>query len=107
MIMLLGGIIKFKKRIHNLTDRIWQQTRKSGVMDEMCADSQFVPGEERNRILCKTIRQYNKEPVPAEVMTKLLDVAKDYRTVKIMYMPDTAGSGAFPNYIPAIPSRMK
>lgn len=48
----------------------------------MCADSQFVPGEERNRILCKTIRQYNKEPVPAEVMTKLLDVAKDYRTVK-------------------------
>lgn len=26
--MLLGGIIKFKKRIHNLTDRIWQRTRK-------------------------------------------------------------------------------
>lgn len=32
--------------------------------------------------LCKTVHQYNKEPVSEEDMRKLLDIAEDYRTVK-------------------------
>lgn len=32
--------------------------------------------------VCKTVRQYNKEPILPEDMQKLLDVAEDYRKVK-------------------------
>ena len=32
--------------------------------------------------ICKTIHQYNKEPISAEDMHKLLEVAGDYKKVK-------------------------
>ncbi len=32
--------------------------------------------------VCKTVHQYNKKPVPEEDMQKLLEIAKDYQTVK-------------------------
>lgn len=32
--------------------------------------------------LCKTVRQYNKTPIPKEDMEKLLEIAEDYRVVK-------------------------
>lgn len=36
----------------------------------------------KSKSLCKTVHQYNKNPVPKEDMDKLLEVAKDYQTVK-------------------------
>lgn len=32
--------------------------------------------------ICKTVHQYNQDPVPEEVMRKLLEIAEDYREVK-------------------------
>lgn len=32
--------------------------------------------------ICKTVHQYNKEPISDEDMQKLLDIAKDYREIK-------------------------
>lgn len=32
--------------------------------------------------ICKTVHQYNREPVPEESMQKLLEIAEDYREVK-------------------------
>lgn len=32
--------------------------------------------------MCKTIRQYSQDPIPQSDMQKLLEIAKDYRTVK-------------------------
>lgn len=32
--------------------------------------------------ICKTVRQYNKEPIPDADMQRLLDIAEDYRKVK-------------------------
>ena len=32
--------------------------------------------------ICKTVHQYNKDPVPEADMQKLLDIAEDYRNVK-------------------------
>ena len=32
--------------------------------------------------ICKTVRQYNSEPIPEADMRKLQEIAKDYRTVK-------------------------
>lgn len=36
---------------------------------------------EKNTI-CKTVHQYNKEPIPAYEMKKLQEIAKDYRSIK-------------------------
>ena len=32
--------------------------------------------------VCKTVHQYNKEPVSSEDMQRLLDIAEDFRKVK-------------------------
>ena len=32
--------------------------------------------------ICKTVQQYNREPIPEADMDKLLEIARDYRDVK-------------------------
>lgn len=50
----------------------------------------------------KTVRQYNKEPIPAEDMQKLLDIAKDYKKVKNYVYERFGGIGSlyklYPGY---------
>lgn len=36
---------------------------------------------------CRTLHQYNKEPIPDEDMKKLLEIAEDYRRVKNYVRP--------------------
>ena len=32
--------------------------------------------------VCRTVRQYSREPIAAEAMDKLVEICEDYRTVK-------------------------
>lgn len=57
--------------------------------------------------ICKTIHQYNRESVSKKDMEKLLEIASNYRQVKIMFMSGMAVSEVFQSYIPAILCRTK
>ena len=52
--------------------------------------------------ICKTIHQYNKEPIPKGDMQKLLEIAEDYRTVKNYVYDRFGGIGSllkiYPGY---------
>ena len=43
-----------------------------------------IPREKRMlpEKICKTVQQYNREPIPEADMAKLLEIARDYRDVK-------------------------
>jgi len=48
----------------------------------------------------KTVRQYNKEPIPAADMQKLLDIAEDYRKVKNYVYARYGGIGSLSKIYP-------
>ena len=50
--------------------------------------------------MCKTVRQYNKEPVLADDMQKLLDIAEDYRKVKNYVYERFGGIGSLSKIYP-------
>ena len=50
--------------------------------------------------MCKTVRQYNKEPVLADDMQKLLDIAEDYRKVKNYVYERLGGIGSLSKIYP-------
>ncbi len=49
---------------------------------------------------CRTIRQYSKEPISAENMKKLLDIAEDYREVKNYVYARYGGIGSLSKLYP-------
>ena len=50
--------------------------------------------------ICKTVHQYNKEPIPDEEMQKLLDIAEDYRKVKNYVYVRFGGIGSLSKLYP-------
>ncbi len=50
--------------------------------------------------ICKTIHQYNKEPVSNTDMQKLLDIAEDYKTVKNYVYSRFGGIGSLSKIYP-------
>lgn len=50
--------------------------------------------------ICKTVHQYNKEPVSGEDMQKLLDIAEDYRKVKNYVYGRFGGIGSLSKIYP-------
>ena len=50
--------------------------------------------------VCKTVRQYNKTPIPAEDMEKLLEIAEDYRRVKNYVYSRYGGRGGLAKIYP-------
>lgn len=50
--------------------------------------------------ICKTIHQYNQEPIPAEHMAKLQEIAQDYREVKNYVYIRFGGIGSLPKLYP-------
>lgn len=50
--------------------------------------------------ICKTIHQYNKEPLPKEDMQKLLEIAEDYKTVKNYVYDRFGGIGSLSKIYP-------
>ena len=49
---------------------------------------------------CRTVHQYNKEPVSGEDMKKLQDIAEDYRTVKNYVYARFGGTGSLSKLYP-------
>lgn len=50
--------------------------------------------------LCKTVCQHNREPVSADDMKKLQEVAEDYRTVKNYIYQRYGGIGSLSKIYP-------
>ena len=50
--------------------------------------------------ICKTIHQYNKEPIPEADMQKLLEIAEDYKTVKNYVYHRFGGIGSLSKIYP-------
>ena len=50
--------------------------------------------------ICKTVHQYNREPIPDEEMQKLLDIAEDYRKVKNYVYVRFGGIGSLSKLYP-------
>ena len=50
--------------------------------------------------ICKTVHQYNKEPILAEDMEKLLEIARDYRKVKNYVYERFGGIGSLTKIYP-------
>lgn len=50
--------------------------------------------------ICKTVHQYNKEPIPPEDMERLLCIAEDYKTVKNYVYARYGGVGGLPKLYP-------
>ena len=50
--------------------------------------------------ICKTVCQYNKAPIPAEDMEKLLEIAEDYRQVKNYVYSRYGGRGGLAKIYP-------
>lgn len=50
--------------------------------------------------ICKTVHQYNKEPIPDEEMQKLLDIAEDYRKIKNYVYVRFGGIGSLSKLYP-------
>ena len=50
--------------------------------------------------ICKTVHQYNKEPLSAGDMQKLLDIAEDYRKVKNYVYARYGGIGSLKKIYP-------
>lgn len=50
--------------------------------------------------ICKTVHQYNKDPVPEADMQKLLDIAEDYRKVKNYVYARYGGIGSLSKLYP-------
>ncbi len=51
-------------------------------------------------ILCKTVHQYNKEPIPVADMRKLQEIAEDYRSVKNYVYARYGGIHSLPKIYP-------
>lgn len=50
--------------------------------------------------ICKTVHQYNSEPVPDAVMKKLVEIAKDYSSVKNYVYQRYGGIGGLSKIYP-------
>ena len=50
--------------------------------------------------ICKTIHQYNKEPIPKADMQKLLEIAEDYKKVKNYVYNRYGGIGSLSKIYP-------
>lgn len=50
--------------------------------------------------ICKTVRQYNREPIPETDMRKLQEIAKDYRAVKNYVYQRYGGMRSLPKIYP-------
>ena len=50
--------------------------------------------------ICKTVHQYNKEPISGEDMQKLLDIAEDFRKVKNYVYVRFGGVGSLSKIYP-------
>lgn len=53
-----------------------------------------------SKTVCRTVHQYNKEPVPAEDMGKLQEIAEDYRQVKNYVYARYGGTGSLSKLYP-------
>lgn len=53
-----------------------------------------------SEVVCKTVRQYNKMPVPKEDMRKLLEIAADYNSVKNYVYQRYGGIKGLPKLYP-------
>ncbi len=53
-----------------------------------------------SKTVCRTVHQYNKEPVPAEDMGKLQEIAEDYRQVKNYVYTRYGGTGSLSKLYP-------
>ncbi len=54
----------------------------------------------QKQAVCRTVHQYNREPVPAEDMSKLLAIAQDYRKVKNYVYARYGGVGSLSKLYP-------
>ena len=59
-----------------------------------------MPSKSEADVLCKTVRQYNKEPVSPEDMAKLREIAEDYRRVKNYIYARYGGIGSLAKLYP-------
>lgn len=53
-----------------------------------------------SEVVCKTVRQYNKMPIPKEDMQKLLEIAADYNSVKNYVYQRYGGIRSLPKLYP-------
>ena len=54
----------------------------------------------QNDKVCKTVRQYNREPIPPEDMAKLQEIADDYSRVKNYVYDRFGGIGSLSKLYP-------
>ncbi len=67
------------------------------------AKNRFYTGKDGRRLpekICKTIHQYNKEPIPKADMQKLLEIAEDYKKVKNYVYNRYGGIGSLSKIYP-------
>ena len=59
-----------------------------------------MPSKSKADVLCKTVRQYNREPISMEDMAKLKEIAEDYRRVKNEIYARYGGIGSLAKLYP-------
>ena len=59
-----------------------------------------MPQKDTRKTVCKTVCQYNREPLSDTDMQKLTDIAGDYRTVKNYVYQRYSGIASLPKIYP-------
>ncbi len=87
----------FRRREHSAKLQPGYSSAPEGYMDNV---QEETTRKNKQETACRTVHQYNKEPIPGEDMKKLREIAEDYRRVKNYVYARYGGIGSLSKLYP-------